>query len=244
VKAVRKLAIVSLIIGILAACGPQGEIDPVPTPLARPDEDRVLLSASESLEASRTTEGEGLVAVVGLPQALEPDVRVVVENTAGTIAVEARVNEDGSFAASVPAAANDHLRVFARKRPEGEAPIDGAALELTVPAFEDGVNPPKPKETSDEHGIVADLIHTHMEGDQVVVVGDAGCTDEGLEIVVANVASSHAVTTLGLVDGRFETRLPGRLGDTLAIFSRWPESAGTDPGSSSETVIVTVSQLP
>jgi hypothetical protein len=241
----RRLIAIALlgILALLAAagCGAQGEIDPVPTPLGRPDDGLVLLSASTSMRGAARSTSDGLVAIFGLAGAVEPGLRVVVENDGGSFAVEARVNDDGSFATVLPAAASDRLRIYPRLR-DGETVVDGPALEREVPVVQDGVNPAPPKEyVGAGPGIGARAITAVLQPDgKALVTAAIDTAAPGLEVVIGNVNVSAHVGAIANEEGAFEARIPARRGDMLVIFGRWADAAADDPTSASEAITVPV----
>ncbi|WP_373049220.1 hypothetical protein [Vulgatibacter sp.] len=241
----RLLAIALLVFVALAAasCGGKGEIDPIPTPLGKPEDGLILLSASSGLQSESHEEPPSdLVAVVGLPGALEPGVLVVVENPSGAFSRETAVGDDGSFATSLAAAANDTLRIYPRLRPDGRAPIDGPAIQRRVAPEEEGVTP-KPPVTHIMSGPGAGgrAIYAWAEASGEALVRAAPETVEpGLEVVIGNTDRAAIVTVIAAADGSFEARLTAGRGDRLALFARWADAGATDPDGASTMVGVTV----
>lgn len=242
----RTAAIVLLMLIALlgaAGCGAQGEIDPVPTPMGKPDEGLVLLSSSASLRDATAAYGEGMVGVFGFPGALPPDVRVVVENLHGSFSVEALVSPDGSFAATLPAAAGDPLRIHGRIRKEGEHPIDGPALERPVPPAEEGVVPGEPKPTgTTSTGAQATLIRAFVPdgSSEAWVMGEPGAVDPGVEVVIGNVSASRIATVVAGADGSFQARIPAERGDLLSILARRADAALDDPTGASSAITLPI----
>lgn len=241
----RRLLAIALIgmLALLAAvgCGAQGEIDPVPTPLGRPDGDLILLSASAGVRGEDEATSDGLVAIFGLAGAVEPDLRVVVENDGGSFAIEARVNDDGSFATVLPAAAGDRLRIYPRLR-DDDTVLDGPALERDVPAVQDGVNPQPPKEYVGAGPGIGGLaiIATAQPDGTALVHATVDTATPGLEVRIGNVSQSVNVSVVAAADGSFDTTIPARHGDMLVIFGRWAEAAVDDPASASDAITVLV----
>ncbi len=237
-------AFVALALLAAAGCGPQGEIDPVPTPLGRPDDGLVLVSSSATLGAAEDAapRSDGMVAVFGLPGAIAPEVRIVVENPGGAFAVEARVNEDGSFATTLPAAAGDPLRIFARQRTEGGELLDGLAIERVVPQATDGVTPTPPQEyIQNGPGVGGYAITARMQPDGTALVRSVPENAEpGVDVRIGNASRSIHVSTIATEDGSFTASIPARRGDLLVIFVRRADAAADDPTSASEAITVQV----
>jgi len=239
----RRLIAIALLglVALLAAagCGAQGEIDPVPTPLGKPDDGLILLSSA--LEAGEGSTSDGLVAIFGLAGAIDPGLRVVVENAGGAFAIEARANDDGSFATVLPASASDHLRIYQRQRGDG-AVVDGPPVERVVPVFTSNVNPPPPKEyVGSGPGIGGRAVIATAQADgTATVVGEADAAEPGLEVLIGNVGLSANASTTAAADGSFAATIPARRGDMLVIFARRADAALDDPTSASEAITVPV----
>lgn len=235
----RILLALTTIALILAGCGGQGEIDPIPTPMQKPDETRIFLSASQARRAGEAGAGsDGMVAIVGLPGAVDPVARVVVEDPEGAFAIESVVREDGSFATALPLAAGDRVRIYARLRAHGAAPVDGPAVERQVPPAEKGINPDPPATViQNGQGAGGPAIRATVRDDGTVELRAAIRTvDAGVDVVIGNTRNGALVVTAADAEGAFEAAIAGERGDVLVLFARWQDAAPGAPEAPSEAI--------
>ena len=224
---------------VLGACGGgQGEIDPIPTPMQKPVDERILLSASQQLSQERGPGSDAMVAIVGMAGAIDSAMRVVVEDAGGAFAIESQVREDGSFATALPLSAGDTVRIYARRRVEGGPPVDGPAIERRVPPSERGVNPDPPATVIQQgQGAGGPAITTIVRDDGTIeVAGTLDTVDPEVEVVLGNVNNGALASATSDADGAFVATIAGVRGDVLVIFARWPGSEHADPAASSEAI--------
>ncbi len=201
---------------------------------------QIVVSASRSRRGGLGVDGDGIILVAGLPGAILGEAnRVVVRNAGTTATAEVQRQEDGSFAAVLPAGATDAILVFARL----EAPnvrVDGEPVSLLVPSFDPNLSPAPPAEGLADADRAAVLGVTVVTAGEALVTAVAGAATPGTEAVVANPALSAVRVAVVGPDGSFGISITARSGDVLVFFTRRPGSGPGDPGSTSDAVSVVV----
>lgn len=218
---------------LLALCAACAETDPLPSPAA-PREDSVFVSSASALTSDASS-----VAVVGLPGAVEDAGKVRIAHfRAGAKLAELSlaVSEEGSFAQTLQAAADDLLEVF-YEAADGRTSVP---LRLVVPgpakaAIERQAESPTAAapEQFDTAGFPAGngvprfTAHAPDAGGAATVEG--ADLAPGIEAVVAVPTRGSSARSVVDASGKFSLRVRANAGDTLVVFTRDPASGHTSP---------------
>ena len=216
--ALRRLAGGFAALALLGGCI---AADPMPSP-QRPDGDRIVVSATT---AQRLSGPVDLVGIVGLDGAAQGVGFVEIRQPSAEWIIVARTSALGNFAAVVPGAAGDELRLTFRELPDGPA---SAELKLTVVRYDD-TNDGTPQTPE---GLTAGQVPEGSwvradppSGGMVQVV--AGGLEAGLVAAIGNARTGEVVEATVDAEGGLTASVGATSGDTLVVIFRSTDSALT-----------------
>jgi len=199
------------------------------SPQPDPPGANVMVSAADGL---------GDVAVVGGRDSVPAGAPVCASRSNGDGAFggceDCDAGDDGSFAVVIPAGPGDVLRVtyfvwedgLWRESLPREIVVDAydPSLPLSADVNDPGVSPIAPGERDDGMGgwLGTLAVEAPVSG-RARVFCAGGCTQPGVQIVVANQESGFVLET-AYDGGTFDVRVPASVGDVLLVFAVRPDN--------------------